>query len=140
MPHKIAAVSGELEEASRLLTEKLDQEVETDIQGLSNLLLKQDQVGGSGVDQSWWIGVDIRDMFTYTVSKILLIVKTHPLSQIYCWLFQWGNIIKIANRVSLIEFAINRDISEILLNLSLLLYGNHSIVIISEPPYPQLLT
>ena len=44
VPQKIAEVSVKLEETCNLLTVKLGQEVETEIEGLNNLLGEQDQV------------------------------------------------------------------------------------------------
>ncbi|KAL5253857.1 hypothetical protein ACHWQZ_G013584 [Mnemiopsis leidyi] len=44
VPKKIALVSAELETTCRLLSEKLGQEVETEITGLNNLLSQQDQL------------------------------------------------------------------------------------------------
>ena len=44
VPKKIAQVSAELETTCQLLSEKLGQEVETEITGLNNLLSQQDQV------------------------------------------------------------------------------------------------
>ena len=44
VPHKIEVVSRELEETAGLLTAKLDQEVETEIEGLNTLLQKQEEV------------------------------------------------------------------------------------------------
>ena len=44
VPKKIAEVSVELKETCNLLSEKLGQEVDTEIDGLNNLLAQQDQV------------------------------------------------------------------------------------------------
>ena len=49
VPQKIKEVSVKLRETCNLLSEKLGQEVETEIQGLNNLLVQQDQVNLSTI-------------------------------------------------------------------------------------------